>query len=475
MVRTRRWLVVVAVPVVAGLLPGPAVGAGVPAAPGAHAGLWRGGRAVALRDAPDAPIPSFSRQTRLPCTACHTTFPQLTAFGRLFKLNGYTLTGIEQIRSQLDTSQAPVLALDLIPPVSVMAEAAVSHVSEAPAGTQNDQVDFPQQLSLFIGEAITPKLGTFLQFTYTAADGALGWDNADIRFANHTTFASQPLIFGITLNNNPTVQDVWNTVPAWGFPFASSSVVPTPAAATMVDGGLGQRVAGLGAYGFWNNLLYAELSVYRSAPQGGPHPADSTSTSTIRGVAPYWRVALNRQSGAQSFEVGTYGMQVKQYPEGVAGPTDRFRDIAFDAQYQVESGPTLVALHGTWIGESQTLDATAGAGGADNVVDHLRTLRADGSLFWPQRRLGATLGFFTTSGDADAGLYPAAAVSGSGTGSPNSTGLIGQFDFNPWLNTRFSAQYVWYGKFNGASTNYDGSGRNASANNTLYLVAWLVF
>jgi hypothetical protein len=48
-------------------------------------------------------------------------------------------------------------------------------------------------------------------------------------------------------------------------------------------------------------------------------------------------------------------------------------------------------------------------------------------------------------------------------------------DWNPWMNTRISLQYTMYSKFNGASSNYDGSGRNASANNTLYLQAWLMF
>jgi chromate transport protein ChrA len=47
-------------------------------------------------------------------------------------------------------------------------------------------------------------------------------------------------------------------------------------------------------------------------------------------------------------------------------------------------------------------------------------------------------------------------------------------DFLPWLNTRLTAQYVVYSKFNGSSSNYDGSGRNASDNNTLFLLAWLV-
>jgi hypothetical protein len=45
----------------------------------------------------------------------------------------------------------------------------------------------------------------------------------------------------------------------------------------------------------------------------------------------------------------------------------------------------------------------------------------------------------------------------------------------PWQNLRLQAQYVAYSKFNGATTNYDGSGRNASDNNTLYLITWLLF
>ena len=38
----------------------------------------------------------------------------------------------------------------------------------------------------------------------------------------------------------------------------------------------------------------------------------------------------------------------------------------------------------------------------------------------------------------------------------------------PWEKIKISLQYVIYNKFNGAQSNYDGSGRNASDNNTLY-------
>ena len=44
-------------------------------------------------------VASFARQTNLPSSACHTTHPELTPLGRVFKLNGYTMTGIQQITS----------------------------------------------------------------------------------------------------------------------------------------------------------------------------------------------------------------------------------------------------------------------------------------------------------------------------------------------------------------------------------------
>ena len=44
-----------------------------------------------------------------------------------------------------------------------------------------------------------------------------------------------------------------------------------------------------------------------------------------------------------------------------------------------------------------------------------------------------------------------------------------------WFNPKFVVQYTIYNEFNGASHNYDGSGRNASHNNTLYVAAWFAF
>jgi hypothetical protein len=60
-------------------------------------------------------------------------------------------------------------------------------------------------------------------------------------------------------------------------------------------------------------------------------------------------------------------------------------------------------------------------------------------------------------------------------GSPQTNGWIAELNYLPWLNVKLSAQYTLYNKFNGGSTNYDGTGRNASGNNTLYFMLWFAY
>ena len=60
-------------------------------------------------------VPSFSRQTGLPCASCHHTYPELTYFGRMFNLNGYTLTGIKQIVVKGKPRESPLRVDELLP------------------------------------------------------------------------------------------------------------------------------------------------------------------------------------------------------------------------------------------------------------------------------------------------------------------------------------------------------------------------
>ena len=40
---------------------------------------------------PAQAVPAFARQTGQECIACHVSFPELTPYGRYFKLTGYTI------------------------------------------------------------------------------------------------------------------------------------------------------------------------------------------------------------------------------------------------------------------------------------------------------------------------------------------------------------------------------------------------
>ena len=75
----------------------------------------------------------------------------------------------------------------------------------------------------------------------------------------------------------------------------------------------------------------------------------------------------------------------------------------------------------------------------------------------------------------DAGLYAPASVFGSSNGKPNTNGFILELDYLPLQNLRLMLQYYDYNKFNGATSNYDGSGRSAKDNNTLFLNTWYVY
>ncbi len=436
------------------------------------------GASLLLAASPASAIPSFARQTRLPCSACHTQFPELTEMGRNFKLNGYVLRSIDAVEVA-DTLGHQQLLLNLPSILSIMFQASATTTAKAMPGAKNFSVFLPDQLSLFLAGEIGPKLGAFVQVTMDPQSGTLGIDNTELRFATPATLFGKGGTVGLSLDNNPTISDLWNVTPVWGFPFASSAIAPTPAATTAIDGMLAQKVAGLTAFAYVANTVYAEFGGYRASPIGARQPlsADSSVTGVVRGVAPYWRAAFTRGWGNNLLMVGTYGIAERQYPGGGApltGLTDGFLDLAADAQYQRMMGDNSLTLAATWIYEKQHLDATHAAGGSVFDTHSLNTLRGRVTYHVGQR-YGFTLAPFVIIGERDTLLYAPASVTGSASGSPNSNGLVAEADFMPWQNVRLSAQYTFYTKFNGGTTNYDGSGRKASANNTLYLSMWLMY
>ena len=106
--------------------------------------------------------------------------------------------------------------------------------------------------------------------------------------------------------------------------------------------------------------------------------------------------------------------------------------------------------------------------------------------YWYQNTFGITLGWQNTWGPSNPVLYTTGeAISNSANGKPNSNAFIIEADWvpfgkadswmSPWANLKLGVQYTAYTQFNGGNKNYDGFGRNAGDNNTLFLFAWMAF
>ena len=423
---------------------------------------------------PASALPSFARQTGQPCAACHmgSFGPALTPMGREFKLEGYTWDS--------GNSSAPN--------VSAMLLAYLTHTEKgqpggaAPHYNSNDNPSL-DQLSLFYGGKILDHLGALAQATYDGVARHLAWDNMDIRYADDATIGNVDAVIGASINNNPTVQDLWNSTPAWGTPFASPGLLPSPSAAPLIAGGIAQQVIGGSAYAMWDDWLYTEVGAYgnlsnRTQIAVGVDPAGETR---LDGAAPYWRVAAQQEWGPNYASLGTYGLAARIFPgsDSSAGD-DRLTDLGIDATFDHQgSTGNDYSLYANLITEYQRLGASSALGGASNHDNRLHSANVT-AAYTRDKTYTFSLGYFDVWGSTDP-LYYGDSINGS----PDSNGFNAEIDYTPFgkadsfaapnLNLRLGLQYTDYIQFNGRHSNYDGSGRNASDNNTLALMAWLMF
>jgi hypothetical protein len=446
--------------------------------------------AVALLLAPTTAraLPSFARQIDMQCTACHTSFPMLNQFGRTFKLTGYT-------ESADNGNQLP-LAVMLMPSFT---STKVAQVGGAAPGFGDNNNTALTQASIFYagrlfgsfakdifgtnGANVANKFGVFAQVTYDGIAKTWAWDNMELRFADKGEISGSDVVYGVYANNNPTLQDPWNGTPAFGFPFSGSGLAPTPAAATLIEGGVSQQVGGFGAYAMVNDRFYFDVAGYRTLSTSFQKSmgVDPAGESQISNLAPYWRFAYERPAGEGRWQIGTFGMSASIYPgRDSSEGADRLTDFGVDTQYQYPTAHGDFALLASWIHEHQSWNASEALGDTENLSDSLDSFKLSAS-YLHDKTYGLTVQYFSITGSKDEILY-----SGSQTGSPASDGFIFQLDYLPFnknggpafwprSNVKFSLQYTMYNRFDGAHTNYDGAGANASNNNTLYLEAWIAF
>ena len=438
--------------------------------------------ALSFAATPAAAVPSYARQTGQNCVACHVSFPELTPYGRWFKLSGYTI-GVRQ--------PLPIAAMALVGVTSTKNNDDGTGTG-TPATARNRLPAF-NQASVFVAGKATDNIGGFIQYTFAEGYGTdgtsvghSGIDNTDLRWVGRMDNESADvvkLLYGLTIHNNPTAQDVWNSTPAFGFPFTASptAIVPTPG--TQIEGALGQQVAGIGAYGFYDRTWYGELTTYRTADglfsvlRHGQDSGTPGGVARLKGYNPYLRFAYNKEWGANSLMLGGFALRVDRYVDNTDtnSGTDRFTDRGIDAQYQYIGNPHTFTVQARYVREKQDYAGSFAQALVSNPSDTLDSTSLKATYYY-EHQYGVTLNRFTLHGSADAGLYPSGAVSGSGNGSPDSRGYVVELDYLPVQNVRLMLQYTAYSKFNGGGAGYDGvTSRSPGDNNSLFFTLWVAF
>jgi hypothetical protein len=433
---------------------------------------------------PAAAVPAFAVQTGQPCQACHVGGfgPQLTPFGRNFKLHGYT--------PRTNTFNVPLSAMAVASFVNTAKDQPPTHGF---AANNNVALD---QISLFIAGGLGSHLGAFIQTTYDGVARAFSWDNLDVRATTTFQVKDADVVVGASLNNNPTVQDAWNTTPAWGYAYTGSALAPSPSASPLFSGALAQTSLGVTAYAWINSEFFLEGGAYGSpgATTLVHLGADPTAPGSIKGLAPYGRIAFQHDVGGGTLEVGAFGMQASIYPglDRTLDLTDDFTDLGLDASYiKTLANGDVVTVNGRYTHERQNLKYTCATAaldeGADGVAcpkgNDLNDIRVDASYYW-RNQIGGTVQVFNTSGSSNPYAY--GYLNGFRTNKPDSTGVTLQLDGTPFggatdgplghrFNIRAGIQYTFYTQFNGAGSNWDNAGAKASDNNTLRVFTWIAY
>ena len=392
-------------------------------------------------------LPSFSRQTGEACTACHvqTWGADLLPRGREFKLNGYT---------DGDASG--------LPPISATIDGTLTTPVNPDRGTIGGDlsatgVNSAYKASLIYAGRIVDHLGSYTSLSYQNVNDRLDSyfvDKVDLRFANRFELGGMKVNYGLSVNNQPGLQDLWNTMPAWSFTRARApelSIGPADAGfpidfrgweaiwptanplkpldrgfrsvytgftpTLLIDGVLAGNVGGSSLYAMIADWVYLEAGAYASLPRdvqrgiGREARYDSsfffgpTPLQQLEGGAPYWRIALQHNFDGHYLALGHFGIVGTYVSEPfrnfLPGPLSRARlyeevtDVGVDATYQYLANPEhIFEIKGTYVRQSVSSwfksDVLANAGVFESPV--FEAVRINAAYTWAQT-LGVAFGY----------------------------------------------------------------------------------
>jgi hypothetical protein len=215
-------------------------------------------------------------------------------------------------------------------------------------------------------------------------------------------------------------------------------------------------------------MVYAELGNYRTADSvlsfmsAGVDPRPQLS-----GNNPYWRLAFSHEWGPHNIMVGASGMTAHVFddPMDTSDPATvaTFRNSGIDAQYQYILDPHTVTAQLAYMKQETAYSDAASSGLTKPGLTDTNTITRAKLAYTYEAKYGGSLSYFNLTGTTN------------NQNDPATRGLTYEVFYIPKQNVRIGAQYTVYSTFEGASSNYDGAGRNASDNNSMFLYVWFAY
>lgn len=450
-------------------------------------------------------VPAFAQQTGYACSQCHigALGPQLTPFGRNFKMRGYSIRGGDQWYSKV--------------PFAVWLQFGFEHYNKdepsaaaTPHYNANDNAGL-DAISLFLAGGFQLDngvgFGAFFQNTYNNVSKTFANDNTDLKVTYQTDIFGKDSIIGVSINNGPGVADPWNDNGIWAYPYIGTFLANGGNASLALDGGVLQsNTWGVTGYTWFDQSIYAEAGIYNSESPWllqhlGEGPGYPLGQNT--GVEPYVQLDKAWFWGPNDAHVGiTYwhGDYNPNNPNSKAGSITGFGHNTYDDlwfrhgyEFLGENDTHELANNGYLAVEWQDLKAFTNPASPLYIGNTQRSNRLfhfrESVNYFYDNTYGFNVAFDKVWGTQNNGLYNTGFNDGTGSikGSPNTTYWLLEADWvpfgkedhfwplRPFVNWRLGLQYYIYTQFNGSGHNYDGFGRNASDNNTLFLYLWTVF
>ncbi len=394
-------------------------------------------------------VPSYARQVKKPCTACHTIWPNLTQYGRQFKVKAYT-----DVSPDWEMITKDNLNLATIAPFSARV-IAFPNVNGDP-GSGNSSSSAIDALQLFVASRVYDYAGVFASAEWSPDTDTIGVPTVKVAF--QYPISEGNTIGFVAFKGLSAAADPFNSLGgrdralAWGDESLPSILTAGWAFDFWSEGNIGFVAHGY----FVGNRLYAAIGTMRGGLSSDAPAGLSNSMSPTSDTDPYdyyARVAWDQKlsNGAITFGAAMY--DGKQRVIAVGGATPAAYTPIADAK--VRRGYIDASLEQNF-GEDHLFEVQAllGSGKETNLSplgftgDERKFAGSylEASYFY-QRKFGvvASLNNITFK-DVDAtDLAPVDKVNGR---------LIA-LNYLPWLNTKIALQYA-----NVKTTLVSGAGPN---------------